>query len=293
MGIFYAFLVVILLAAGIYLFSYVVRKSSLLFVLFIETVLGLLFIFPLLFLVDDLEPNQIFSTLTIKNWAWLGAAAVAGYIGGNYFSLLNLKYGGEKANSLLSPAITATALIAGYLVFEEHLHFKQWIGVVLTITAITYFLLQKRGNLQTLKLRSVFVSGLLTILFITATIICSLKAIDSNLKLFQAIWLRLLIAFFLILPFALKKLPKGIFFKSRKFYIVLCTGVIVQTVLANYLWFYSSLTIGISLFQTILATLPLFVFAIEAMLFKKTKPSYSFFVVAALALAGISLALNF
>ena len=291
MGIFYAFLVVILLAAGIYLFGYVVRNSSLLFVLFLETVLGILFIFPLLFFVDGLELNQIFTTLGYNNWAWLIAAAIFGYIGGNYFSLLNLKYAGEKANSLLSPAITATALVAGYFVFEEHLSLKEWVGVLLTLLAVIYFLLQKQGTLNTLKLRSVFVSGMLTILFITLTIICSLKAIDSNLKLFQAIWLRLLIAFVIILPIAIKKLPKAIFNQPRKFYVVLCAAVLVQTILANYLWFYSSLTIGISLFQTILATLPLFVFATEALIFKKAKPSLSFFIVAAVALAGISLAL--
>ncbi len=289
MGIFLAFFVVILLTAGIYLFGYAARHSSLLFVLFLELLLGLVFIFPLLIFADRLSVKEIFSSLSFSNWAWLSGAAVSGYIGGNYFSLLNLKLAGEKVNSLLSPAITALAILSGFFVFDEHLNFIQGMGVLLTLVSIIFFLAYRKSSYSQGQPAKGFLSGLLTIFFVTLTIICSINAINGEVTLFQAIWLRLLIGFILILPFVINHLPIDVFKKDRKFYLAVCSGVLLQTLAANYLWFYSTLHIGIAIFHAILATLPLFVFATEVFILKKEKPSPSFLVVSFLAITGIFL----
>ncbi len=293
MGICLAFVTVLLITAGIYLFGFCVRSSSLLFVLFLEIVLGLIFIFPLLFVFDKLSFSQIFTSLYLKNWKWIIAASFTGYVGGNFFSLLNLKQAGEKTNSLLSPAITACAAGAAFFIFQDHLSFIAWCGVFITLAAVIYFLAQREGNFKGNFLRDGLLSGLLTIIFITLTIICSIKAVDSNVSLFQAIWLRLLIAFFMVLPYACIRLKKDTFPKKKQFYLAICAGVILQTMLANYLWFWCTLKIGIALFQAILATLPLFVFATDSFLFKRKKPSLSFFISSVLAFAGILLATIF
>ena len=60
MGLVAALVVVVMLTAGIYLFGYAARKSSLLYVLFLETIIGLILIFPLLIWLDGLSVKQIF-----------------------------------------------------------------------------------------------------------------------------------------------------------------------------------------------------------------------------------------
>ena len=191
MGFIAAFSVVILLAIGIYFFGYAVKKSSLLFVLFLETVIGVTLIFPLLLWVDKLNITQIFTNLHKENWLWLGAAAVFGYAGGNYFSLLNLKTAGEKSNSLLSPAITVVTIALSFFVFKEKFLWKQWAGIVITLTAVVFFLMQHNRASVVLNSKVGFVSGLLTIFCISLTIICSIKGATANVTLLQAIWITL------------------------------------------------------------------------------------------------------
>lgn len=290
MGFLAAFAVVILLTAGIYLFGYAVRKSSLLHVLFLETIIGLVLIFPLLIWVDKLSISEVFSNLHRDNWIWLGAAALFGYAGGNYFSLMNLRNAGEKSNSLLSPAITVVTLALSFLVFKENLLWKQWLGILITLTAVIFFLLQQKEGAVIQNRRTGFVSGLLTILCISFMIICSIKGTSENVSFLQVIWIRLLIAFVIIAPFFFfarnrKNNPRY----TTRFYLAIFTAVICQTIVANYLWFYASFQIGISVFQVILATLPLFVYTAEVYIFKRTKSSRLFLLVSVIAGVGICL----
>jgi drug/metabolite transporter (DMT)-like permease len=133
MGLVAAFVVVLMLTASIYLFGYGARISSLIYILLLETVIGLVFIFPLLKWVDQLSITQIFTTAHKENCYWLAGAALFGYAAGNYFSLMNLKTVGEKSNSLLSPAITATSTFLSFFIFDEKLLSRQWIGIIIVL----------------------------------------------------------------------------------------------------------------------------------------------------------------
>ena len=290
MGLVAAFVVVVMLTAGIYLFGYAARISSLLFVLFLETIIGLILIFPLLIWVDHLSIKQIFANPHKENWYWLAAAAFFGYVGGNYFSLMNLKAVGEKSNSLLSPAITATAIALSFFVFGEKLLWQQWMGVLIVLGSVVYFLLQPKSHNAFEEKNTGFVSGLMCVICISITIICSIKGANSNITLLQAIWIRLLLALSIIAPvlfFSGQKKDAGN--HSLKFYTIIILGVICQTIIANYLWFYSSFHLGISVFQLILATLPLFVYAVDIFIFKKTANAPLFLLVSIVAAVGICL----
>ena len=247
MGYLAALFVVLSLTASIYLFSYAAKQSSLLYILFLETAIGLVLILPLLFFIDKLTLTEIFTKPTKENWCWLGAAAFFGYVGGNYFSLVNIKTAGQKVNALLSPAITATAIIFSFFIFKEKLTALQWLGIIIVLAAVAYFLLQNNSYEKTTNKNQGIISGVLTVLCISATIICSIKGADKNISLLHAIWIRLLIAFiFILIPVLInckKTIPKN---HTLKFYTIVIFTVITQTIIGNYLWFYATSLIGIT-----------------------------------------------
>jgi drug/metabolite transporter (DMT)-like permease len=76
---------------------------------------------------------------------------------------------------------------------------------------------------------------------------------------------------------------------NAKFYFTILIGVVCQTILADYLWFYCSFKIGIDIFQIILATLPLWLYAVDVYVLKKSKPNVLFLLVAIVASVGILL----
>lgn len=190
MGYLAAFVFIILLVIGIYSFGYAAKRSSLFFVLLLETILGLLIIFPLLIAADSLTVFQIFNKPDLNNWLWLGAAAIFGFVGGNYFSLLNLLLAGEKINSLLSPAITALTIVLSFFFLNEHLSGQQWCGIIITLVTIVWFLLQRDTSVVKWSTGPA-VSGILTIICIALTIICTIKGAGNKVTFLQAIWIRL------------------------------------------------------------------------------------------------------
>jgi hypothetical protein len=87
-------------------------------------------------LADGINFSDLFAKPSKENWLWLGIASIAGFIGGNFFSVINLKTAGERTNSLLSPAITACAVAASALVFNEPMNFIKLTSIIITLTAI-------------------------------------------------------------------------------------------------------------------------------------------------------------
>ncbi len=290
---FASLLFLICLTAGIYFYGYAARKASALYVVALEIICGTIVIIPIVLFLDGLSFSELFTKPQKENWLWLGAAAVFGFIGGNFFSLINLRTAGERTNSLLSPAITATAVLATAFVFNEIITATKIIGIIITLSAVTFFLLSKTKDERTdTKPVTALWSGVATVVCITLTIICSIKGtMHTQLSIMHSVWLRLIVA----LPLILIALPftKRNEFTWRampaRFYAAIACGVIIQTIIANYLWFYCSYKIGIATFQVIIATLPFFVYAADVYLLKRTKPSLYFLLTALLAAAGIGL----
>ncbi len=289
MGYLAAFGVVFLFIVGIYSFGYAAKQTSLLFVVFLETVFGLILIFPLLFLVDNIGLREIFSMPTKQNLLWLGTAALLGFVLGNYFSLMHIKQAGEKLNSLLSPAITALTIVLSYFFLQDELAIYQWIGILVALLAIILFLLKQKDVTAKRQSYKALFSGLATIICISLTIICTIKGV-GNLPFLLAIWLRILVAFIILIPTVIFSKRATISFpKAISFYAAIVIGVLAQTIGAAYLWLYASFHISVSIFQIILATLPLFMYAIDVYLLKKTQPSFYFLATAFVAAVGVTI----
>lgn len=291
MGYLAAYGVIILLIIGIYSFGYAAKQTSLLIVVMLETFFGLLLILPLLLFVNKVGFAEIFTLPTQQNWLWLGAAALMGFVLGNYFSLMHIRDAGEKLNSLLSPAITALTVVLSYFFLNDKLAAQQWAGIVLALVTIVWFLLKQSNKQLHVPYSKGILSGLATIICISFTIICTIKGV-GDLPFLLAIWLRLFIAFIILLPgFFLTPKTKNILPKKHLFFTAILIGVLAQTIGAAYLWLYASFHISISVFQIILATLPLFMYAIDVYIFKKSTPSLYFLICAFVAAAGITLAM--
>ena len=112
----------------------------------------------------------------------------------------------------------------------------------------------------------------------------------GSLPFLLAIWLRLFAAFIILLPtFIISDSTNTFLPKSASFYSAILIGALAQTIGAAYLWLYASFLISVSVFQIILATLPLFMYAIDVYFLKKTKPSFNFLLTAIVAAVGIAL----
>ncbi len=108
-----SFAFIVCLMAGIYFFGYAARRASALFVTALEIVFGSIILIPIVLLSEELSVAELITKPAKQQWLWLGAASYLGFVGGNFFSLINLKTTGERVNSLLSPAITAASVFAG------------------------------------------------------------------------------------------------------------------------------------------------------------------------------------
>ena len=283
-----AFAYLICLTASIFLFGYAARKATAIAITFLEVVLGLTFITLLLLFQQNLQLRELFTKPSAENWLYLGLAAISGFVGANYFSLKNLKWGGETLNSLLSPAITAAVVLLSVWIDKTTLSFAQSVGVILTLGAVVGFLIFNKGKrIAVVQHSKALWSGVATIVCMTATIIFSVKgALHGSVSIFHILWLRLFLALPLVLGLLFFEKNKTLSFGS-KFYIVIVCAVFLQTIAGSYLWFSASFQIGIPVFQTLIATVPLLTYAVDVCVFKKSSFSFAFLFAAVVAVAGV------
>jgi len=285
-----AFVYLLCLTAGIFLFAFAARRTAATTITFLEVVLGLAFITLLLLFQQNLRIAELFAKPTAKNWTYLGLAAVSGFAGGNYFSLKNLRWGSETLNGLLSPAITAAVVLFSLLFDSTSISLPQAAGIVLTLGTVVGFLVFNKGkHIAVVNHRKALWSGIATIICITANIVFSIKgAISGSISIFYALWLRLLLALPFVCGLLLFEKNKSLTLASN-IWLVLLSAVFLQTIAGNYLWFVASFKIGIPVFQTLIATLPLLIYAVDGLVLKKASFSLSFLSAAVLALAGVLL----
>lgn len=288
------FLYIICLTLGIFMFGYAVKFASLIYIIALEIFFGFLLITLILFFGENLGISEMFLKPGKESWLWLGAAAITGFIAGHYFSYLNIKTAGERINSLLSPAITASVIVASFFFFKEEFSWTKTLGFTITLASIILFLIFKANSKSEEKIKTVaLTSGIATIFFLTLCIIFSIKGtINTQLSIMHSLWLRLLVALpFILIGFLYLKTKLIDIPHCKKFYGSILAGVITQTILASYLWFYCTYKIGISSFQIMIATLPFFVYVADVLFFKKTKFAPYFIITAFTAFAGICISI--
>ena len=287
---FLTFLFIICLTLGIFIFGYAVKYAPVFYIIALEIFFGFILITLILLIGEGLSITDLILSPNKESWLWLGAAAVTGFIAGHYFSYLNLKTAGERTNSLLSPAITASVILASFFFLNDNLTWTKSLGFTITLISIILFLIFKTNKKDKAKSGAVSIaSGIATIICFTLYIIFSIKGtMNTQLSIMHSLWLRLFLALpFVFLLFLYLKPRLGALPGSKKLYGLVLAGVIIQTILASYLWFYCTYQIGISSFQIMIATLPFFVYAADVLFFKKAKLSPYFLITALIAFAGI------
>jgi drug/metabolite transporter (DMT)-like permease len=280
---------VFFLAISVFCFGYASRISSPFHVLFVETTISVVLILVLMLATEKISFAQVFTIPRKTNWLWLSMAGTSGFIGGNYFSYLNLKTAGEKINGLLSPAITAVALVFGYFIFHDQLDWLQWLGAIITILAVSAFLYYNAdsGEDKT-NSRLGALSGVACVIFMSVSIVGAIRG-AAGVSILHAMWLQLFVAMVCITPgYLFNKRPFKI--ENRpKFYLAILAGVLTENIVAGYIWYFATYRIGVSIFQTIIATLPLCVYAIDRIFFKRKSGSAFFILACIISLIGIGL----
>lgn len=287
-GYLFALLFLVSCAVAVYVFNYLVKFINILLISSLEALIGSLFIFFYLIIGEGKPLSLIFSEVPIEAFQWLCIAGVFNFFGANYFSLQNLKAGNVGTNGLLAPFITISSSILAVIFLDDVINFKMFIGILITTTSVLYYL-SKPNNQLSFNKRSLL-SGLASVLFISGSIICSIKgATKTNISLFHVVFIKLLITIpfsLLIILINIKNIKSNIKIKTSIF--ILLVGVLLQTILANYFWFGASLKLGTVTFQIIIALLPFVIGAIDAFIIRKKQLDKRFYNTALFAVVGIA-----
>jgi len=279
------FLVVFTLA--IYIFSFLLKKINTLVVTCIEIIVGSSFILLYLLFVEKLSLWAIFISPSKGNYLWLSIAGFLGFLGGNYFSLINLKEGNAGTNSLLAPFITIVSSVLAIYFLNEKLSYNAIIGIVITSSSVLYFLANPSKN-KKVNSKSLL-SGLISVLLISLSIVFSIKGVfNSSISLFHSIFIKLITTLPLAIIFFVVQIRVRILNSiSLQTLLLIPVVILLQTFLANYFWFRASLKLGTSSFQIIIALLPFCVGLVDTFLLKKKQLDRTFYLSASIAVIGI------
>ncbi len=275
-------------AIAVYVFAYLVQSINILLISALEVLIGSLFIFLYLIVWESKPIASIFTQVPKETFQWLCFAGVFSFLGANYFSLQNLKAGNVGTNGLLAPFITISSSVLAVLFLDDVINSKMFVGILITSASVLYYL-SKPNTKNSFNKRSLL-SGLASVIFISGSIICSIKgATKSNLSLFHIVFIKLLIT----VPFSLlivsAKLNKLRNIRNLKVSIfILLVGVLLQTIFANYFWFGASLKLGTVTFQIIIALLPFVIGVIDAFVIRKKQLDKRFYSTAFFAVIGIA-----
>ncbi len=285
-----AALFILLLAVTIFCFAAVVKVLSPFITAQLEIIIATIFVAIGLIFLNHISIVTLFTLPTINNWYWLTLSGIAGFLGGNYYALLNMQLTHEVNNSLLSPAITVTASLLAVIFLNDNLTIAGFFGLIITVLAVTAYQ-YNQFIFKAVKLG--FASGWVCVAFTSLSIICAIKGTaNSNIFLLHSIFLRLFPVFILVLflrLFSKQNLLPIIKTTSVKILWLLIVGILLQTIIATYLWFIASLSLGVSRFQVLIALLPFAVALIDAVLLKRKHFNSRFFLTALLAFIGVLL----
>jgi drug/metabolite transporter (DMT)-like permease len=283
-------LFLLLLAIAIFCFTEVIKELPPFIVAQQEIVIATLFIAIGLILFGHVNIVTLFTLPTVSNWFWLGLSGIIFFVGGNYHALRNMQFTGEGNNSLLSPVITVVTSLLAVIFLNDKLTALGFIGLLTTVVAVAAYQYKQVTFKPT---KQGFISGWVCIICTSLGIICAIKGtMGSQISLFHSIFLRLFPVFILVLLFNIinkQKLWQVTLKTTRKSLLVLLVAIVLQTIIASYLWFIASLTLGVSKFQVLIALLPFVVVIIDTVILKRKPLTYRFYLTALLAFIGVLL----
>lgn len=92
--------------------------------------------------------NQLFTFPSAAEWFWLGLSGVIGLTLGDFFAFSAFKILGSSRTSLFSPFAPVAALLLGMLMLNETMNLFGFIGMLISIGGIVWFVQTTRKNKQ-------------------------------------------------------------------------------------------------------------------------------------------------
>ena len=279
--IFIAFVLVFSMAVNIKIISNLSYKIDNQLLNAIEVTSG--FILSFIIVIID-NQFSVFKNITLRDCLYFGLSGFFSFGIAGYLSILHIRLSGEQKNSLLSPLITAIVVIGGYFVLLERVSLNQLFGILIVSTSVLFYEIKENAvKIAFPKAKEFILLFSLSLSVVIGIIFTRLQINKTNLSLFEILFLRYggaLIILFLIKGKKLNHLG----LKNNQWIILL--SVVISVIIISTAWVYCSQNISNILFQGIIATLPLFIIALNFFSEKKL-PSLFFLSSCVLSLLGI------
>jgi len=293
-GEYFGIITAICWAVGIFPFTLSTKYFQATHVNLMRLVLALIILCPFIIFKEDLSIYNLFSKPGYQNWLWLCLSGVVGLALGDYYSFSAFKAIGAKNSSIFSTLAPGTAILFGYLLLGETINWIGIIGIVITISGITYISFQKKDNKSDLNLIGVS-HAIAAALCQGAGLVLAKKAYENNtieIAPFHAALLRIIASVFVLLILAIitreiKPITRNIVKpENKKGLIYLSLGTLSGTVLGLTFAMQTISTIKTGVAQTIFSLVPVFAIPL-AYLFHREKITVSIILGALTAIIGV------
>jgi drug/metabolite transporter (DMT)-like permease len=249
--------------------------------------------------VGRISPASLFSIPSGMHWVWLGISGIVGLSIGDHFAFSAYKIMGSSRTSLFNTFAPGAALIGGYIMLGEHIHFIGLTGMAISVSGIIWFIQSRSSREDDAIDRSTLIKGLV---YATLGALCQgfglvfakkglvLDLGDGRLNPLHATWIRMFVATVAIYASGLLRVNM-----IRELKDVMLTPAILRPVSTGTLFgpvigvsmsLYAASVIEVSLAQTIFSLLPVSVI-LTAFVLGKEKLELRSLVAALIGVGGV------
>lgn len=283
-GILYALSATLSWAIGVFPLTAASRQLPVASMNHLRLLLAALLLFVLAAIAEGAAFFSIFSTTYSSAWIWLGISGVIALVAGDFLSFRSYAILGPQHGPVLTTLSPAAALIAGFILVNEHINFIGISGMLITIVGVMSISLgrSQRQAIPDHGHGSVFTGilfGVLAACCHGSALAFSKKgfleqaATGESIGPFAASFIRIFTAVLLVYFISLvTRQTKQVFKHIGDSKAGICnsiTGTIFNPVLAVTLSMIAILHIDVAVAQTIFSLVPLFALFISRVFYKE------------------------
>lgn len=171
-------------------------------------VLAVIFLTLISIIFLPLSISELFTLPLHQHWLWFGLSGVIGLALGDHFGFTSFAILGPRIGSIFSTLAPAAALLTGYFMIDERINFIGILGILVTIAGVIWLTLSKSAKSlipdhEYGKKEKGILFGILAALCQGVGIVLANKGFTyqqngADLPFFQATWLRMICATFVI-----------------------------------------------------------------------------------------------
>ncbi len=293
-GEFYGLLTALLWAVGIFPFAHSTKYFSANDINVLRLFIAVLMLSPFIPLHEGLSLTDLFTTVHLNQWLWLGLSGLVGLALGDYFSFSAFKHIGARNSSIFSTLAPGAALFFGFFVTNESLNFIGIFGILVTLLGLIFMSLQKKDHQEPINFIGITHAVGAAVCQGIGIVLAKKAYINEAISIspFHAAWIRITVAlcallFYYVLSMQIRPLLRNTFKRQQtKGWMFLLTGTLIGTVLGLAFAMQSVSKINSALAQTIFSLVPVLAIPL-AYLFHRERITRNVLSSALVAVAGV------